>query len=321
MANLQEIIGLTKSQFNTLVRNGSVQINGETIEYSEDILYLIQPDATDDVSIASIEQTTASNADGGTNVITVTLTNGNTSTFTVKNGSKGTAGVNGTSVTVENVSTSTVDGGSNVVTFSDGKAVTIKNGTKGTKGDNGVGIASITKTSTNGRVDTYTISLTNGVTQQFTVTNGKDGEKGTTPVKGTDYFTDADIATIATQAAGQVDVSGKVSAHNTNTSSHSDIRLLISNLTTKLNTLANSTDEDLDQLSEIVAYIKANKGLIDGITTSKVNVADIIDNLTTSVTNMPLSANQGVELKKLIDALRTYVDDEFAKLIPITRYW
>lgn len=54
-------------------------------------------------------------------------------------------------------------------------------------------------------------------------------------------------------------------------------------------------------MSEIVAYIKSNKELIDGITTSKVNVSDIIDNLTTNVANKPLSAAQGVALKALID--------------------
>lgn len=96
----------------------------------------------------------------------------------------------------------------------------------------------------------------------------------------------------------------KVSEHNTSDASHNDIRLLITGLTTRLNAVANSTDTDLDQLAEIVAYIKANKSLIDSITTSKVNVADIIDNLTTSVSNKPLSAKMGVELKKLIDAIK-----------------
>lgn len=93
------------------------------------------------------------------------------------------------------------------------------------------------------------------------------------------------------------------SAHNTSNAAHSDIRLLISGFSERLNALANSTDEDLDQLAEIVSYIKNNKSLIDGITTSKVNVSDIIDNLTTSVSNKPLSAKQGVALKALIDEI------------------
>ena len=52
-------------------------------------------DGTDGVGIASIKQTTTSTEDGGTNVVTVTLTNGNTATFEVKNGSKGSDGTNG----------------------------------------------------------------------------------------------------------------------------------------------------------------------------------------------------------------------------------
>lgn len=97
--------------------------------------------------------------------------------------------------------------------------------------------------------------------------------------------------------------SSAVTAHNTNESAHNDIRLLIEGLTTRLNALANSTDEDLDQMAEIVAYIKSNKSLIDSITTSKVSVADIVNNLTTNTANKPLSAAQGVALKALIDAI------------------
>ena len=41
----------------------------------------------------------------------------------------------GTSVTITNISESTEDGGSNVVTFSDGKTLTVKNGSKGSEGD------------------------------------------------------------------------------------------------------------------------------------------------------------------------------------------
>lgn len=97
--------------------------------------------------------------------------------------------------------------------------------------------------------------------------------------------------------------SGAVGAHNVSENAHNDIRVLIEGLTTRLNALANSTDEDLDQMAELVAYIKSNKSLIDGITTSKVNVVDIVNNLTTNVTNKPLSAAQGVVLKTLIDAI------------------
>lgn len=77
----------------------------------------------------------------------------------------------------------------------------------------------------------------------------------------------------------------------------------ITDLARRLNALADSDDITLDQLSEIVAYIKSNKSLIDSITTSKVSVSDIVNNLTSTATNKPLSAAQGAVLKALIDAI------------------
>ena len=68
-------------------------------------------------------------------VTTISITDKNgTKTATINDGADGGSGSNGkdgTSVTVKSVSESTEDGGSNVVTFSDGKTVTIKNGSKG----------------------------------------------------------------------------------------------------------------------------------------------------------------------------------------------
>lgn len=96
----------------------------------------------------------------------------------------------------------------------------------------------------------------------------------------------------------------RIAAHNAQSTAHNDIRLLISALTQKVNDLLDSDDTTLDQMSEIVAYIKANRELLESYTTEKVNVADIIDNLTTSVSNKPLSAKQGVQLKALIDAIK-----------------
>ena len=95
----------------------------------------------------------------------------------------------------------------------------------------------------------------------------------------------------------------KVSEHNTSDTAHNDIRTLIAGLTSRLNALADSDDETLDQMSEVVAYIKSNKSLIDAITTGKVSVSDIVDNLTTNVSNKPLSAAQGVILKTMIDEI------------------
>lgn len=118
-------------------------------------------------------------------------------------------------------------------------------------------------------------------------------------------YTDTQTSGLASTST----VETNIGTHNTSDSAHNDIRDLIAGLTTRINTLANSDDTTLDQMSEIVAYIKNNKDIIDGVTTSKVNVADIVNNLTTNVGNKPLSAAQGVALKGLIDALQTAFDE------------
>ena len=48
---------------------------------------------TPGVGIESIEQTTTSKVDGGTNILTITTTDGDITTFEVKNGSTGSSGV------------------------------------------------------------------------------------------------------------------------------------------------------------------------------------------------------------------------------------
>ena len=125
---------------------------------------------------------------------------------------------------------------------------------------------------------------------------------------GTPKAPTASAGTNTTQIATTAFVQSAVSNHNTSNTVHSDIRKLISTLTTRLNALADSDDTTLDQLSEIVAYIKSNRTLIENVTTNKVNVADIIDNLTSTSANKPLSAKQGKVLNDLIDALSNVVD-------------
>lgn len=94
-----------------------------------------------------------------------------------------------------------------------------------------------------------------------------------------------------------------VSQHNTSTDAHNDLRLELKAINDRLTAFFDSDDQTLDELSEIVAYITSNKNLIDSITTAKVNVADIANNLTSNVSNKPLSAAQGVVLKGLIDTV------------------
>lgn len=63
---------------------------------------------------------------------------------------------------------------------------------------------------------------------------GDPGADGKTPVKGTDYFTPADIEEIAQEAAGKVDVSAQIKAHNEDKTAHPDIRAKIPTKTSQL---------------------------------------------------------------------------------------
>lgn len=63
--------------------------------------------------------------------LTLTFDNGTNYTTPSIRGANGTNGKDGTSVTVSKVTESTASGGSNVVTFSDGKTLTVKNGKDG----------------------------------------------------------------------------------------------------------------------------------------------------------------------------------------------
>lgn len=97
-------------------------------------------DGADGVGIKSVVQTTTSSEDGGTNKVTVTLTDGKTSTFQFKNGSKGSQGSQGKSIA----------------------SVTKKDGT---------GAA--------GTYDTYEVKLDDGTAVgTFRVYNGADGAGG-----------------------------------------------------------------------------------------------------------------------------------------------
>lgn len=101
-----------------------------------------------------------------------------------------------------------------------------------------------------------------------------------------------------------LDVSGilaqGISEHNKDTTAHDDIRQFLSQLNIKINNFLDASQEDLDQLSEIIAYIQNNKSLIEGITNGKVNVDDITDNLESEEKKKPLSANQGRVLAELL---------------------
>ena len=139
------------------VTDAEINENGELILYLSDgseinvgrVVGADGQDGQDGVGISSVKQTTTSTTDGGTNVVTVTLTNGATSTFQFKNGSKGYTG---------------------------------DKGDQGEPGAQGKSIASVTRisgTGAAGTYDTYEITLDDGTAVgTFEVYNGADGEDG-----------------------------------------------------------------------------------------------------------------------------------------------
>ena len=216
---------------------------------------------TNGVGIASISKTGTS---GKVDTYTITYTNSDTDTFTVTNGNDG---ANGT------------------------------NGTNGTNGADGVGISNIAKTSSSGKVDTYTITLSNGTTKTFTVTNGNDGTNGTNGTDGTDGIGITNIAKTGT--------SGLVDTYT----------ITLSNGTTKTFTVTNGAKGDTGATGQTGATGKGissisktgTSGLVDTYTitysdntTSTFTVTNgsnasvtVVDNLTSDSSTSVLSAKQG----------------------------
>lgn len=89
---------------------------------------LVGPSGADGVGIASVKQTTTSTTDGGDNIITVTFTNNQTDTFSIKNGSKGSngnTGAPGSNATINGVNTLTLDTGTGLSKSQVGNKMTI----------------------------------------------------------------------------------------------------------------------------------------------------------------------------------------------------
>lgn len=87
------------------------------------------------------------------------------------------------------------------------------------------------------------------------------------------------------------------------------LKALIDNLTT----FVNGDDVNLDSVKELADYIKANKTLLDQVTTNKVNTSDIVNTLDCIVEGKVLDARQGKALKTLIDNLTNVVGGKLEK--------
>ena len=125
--------------------------------------------------ISSVEQTVTSTEDNGLNVVTMTMVDGSTETFQIRNGSTGTS--------VESIEKISGDGSAG---STDIYSINMSNGTKhtfpvynGADGKDAVSISSIERTSGDGSagsIDTYTITMTDGSESTFPIYNGSDGK-------------------------------------------------------------------------------------------------------------------------------------------------
>lgn len=134
-------------------------------------------DGENGVGIASVEQITTSTEDGGTNLVRLTLTNGAYVDIEVRNGTKGSQGEKGAT------------------------------GKTGSTGAPGVGVDSMVQR-TESLVDSgkneFRFTLTDGTYKDFAVRNGSRGSTGPAPVRGTDYWTEADKAAIVEDVLEQL---------------------------------------------------------------------------------------------------------------------
>ena len=164
---------------------------------------------------------------------------------------------------------------------------------RGEKGDVGISIVSIQFVSTtdasglegvSGAIDTYRFLLSDGTyTNTFVKYNGADIQLVN------DLITQDDTKALTAYQG-----------------------FILKGMIDNINTLIASDDTTLDQLQEIVDFIKLNRedlqnlsisniaGLVDALA-SKINIASIVDALTSTDATKVLSANQGKILKDLVD--------------------
>ena len=146
--------------------------------------------------------------------------------------------------------------------------------------------------------------LSNNITLTFSDVEADESGAAATALDTAKSYTDTKIANLASTSL----VNTSIGTHNTSTTAHNDIRGLITDLTTKLNNFLDVDDATADQLSEVLILIENNKGTLESLTSTKINVSDIVNDLTTNSTSKVLSAAQGVAIKSLIDALDTAID-------------
>ena len=211
--------GLTEEEIKLLIRQETTNLqpkeDNELHTTSKRIVGAINE--TFGKSIASVRQTVTSTEDNGENIVTVTLKDGSTYTFSVFNGSKGSQGETPPVYILTGKIRNSINGECEVEVYKDGvlyeqqlyldvqvasgtedwrKHNTSTGGIKGKKswtfGGNVNGIA--------WKADLYTDSTRLKLLASCIMNSAAKGDNGYTPVKGIDYWTDADKTEIIEQA-------------------------------------------------------------------------------------------------------------------------
>ncbi len=178
----------------------------------------------DGVSIVGISKTSTSD---NVDIYTITYSNGSTSIFTVTNGVDGKPGVQGEKGEDGHAPTITIGSNGNwyVDGVDTGYPATGPKGDAGVNGADGISIVSVVKTDSNGEIDTYTITYSDGNTSTFTIINGKDGNDGHTPVVaiGSDGYWYVDDVNTGVKAKGDDGDDGKGISKINKTSSDGNV--------------------------------------------------------------------------------------------------
>lgn len=134
---------------------------------------------------------------------------------------------------------------------------------------------------------------TSGSAQTYSILDTRDKEEISQDIDAMSQELSQEI-TITSQTLSQ-EIDSDISAHNSSTSTHSDIRGLISAVDSRVD----DANSDIDNADSRIDTLNATVSALD---TNKVNKSDIVNNLTTDDSTKPLSAAMGMELKSSIDS-------------------
>ena len=175
----------------TIGTNGNWYIDGvDTLVQAQGL----QGEVGNGISAIALTKT-----EGLVDTYTITYTDGTTSTFTLTNGADGLQGIQGEAG--EDGHSPVITIGTNGNWYIDGVDTLVQ--AQGLQGEVGNGISAIALTKTEGLVDTYTITYTDGTTSTFTLTNGADGLQGIQGEAGEDGH--SPVITIGTNGNWYID--------------------------------------------------------------------------------------------------------------------